>query len=95
MKPGSESNSFTIPPALLAEVEAAAEEEHRPVADVVREALERYLAEWRKSVNLAQTGRTPAKLSPAEAVERLLEQRKDNVLPDGVTIRQLMTYGRA
>jgi hypothetical protein len=31
MKPGSDSNSFVLPPALLAEVKAAANEEHRPL----------------------------------------------------------------
>jgi predicted transcriptional regulator len=34
---------LTIPPALAAEIKAAAEDEHRPAADVVREALVGYL----------------------------------------------------
>jgi hypothetical protein len=37
----------------------------------------------------------PPRLTEAEAVERVLAQRKHNVLPDGVTIRDLMVYGRA
>ena len=47
MKPETSSNSFALPPALLAEVEAAADEEHRPVADVVRDLVERGLGERR------------------------------------------------
>ena len=45
MKPAGETMSWVLPPALLAEVEAAADEEHRAPGDVVREALERYLVE--------------------------------------------------
>jgi antitoxin ParD1/3/4 len=47
MKPTSESNPFVLPPALLAEVEAAADAEHRTVADVLRDVVERGLAERR------------------------------------------------
>ena len=36
-------DDFIIPPALLAEIQAAADDEHRPAAEVVREALEAYL----------------------------------------------------
>jgi len=93
MKPGSDTD-LNIPPALFAEIQAAAHEAHRPAADVVREALERYLADWRKGASPAR-GPAPAKRTPAEAVARLRELRKGNVLPDGVTIRDLMTHGRA
>jgi hypothetical protein len=91
MKPGSDTD-LTIPPALVAEVRAIADEEHRPVDDVLRDLVEQALGERRWK---GQPRQTAAKLSAAEAVERLLEQRKGNVLPDGVTIRDLMTYGRA
>jgi hypothetical protein len=49
MKPGSDSTSL-VPPSLLPEIRAAAEEEHREPGDVVREALERYMEdrEWNK-----------------------------------------------
>jgi hypothetical protein len=47
MKPTADSNPYMLPPALLAEVEAAAIEEHRPVADIVRDAIERGLSEQR------------------------------------------------
>jgi hypothetical protein len=36
-----------IPPSLLAEIEAAAAEEHRPARELVGEAVERYLSERR------------------------------------------------
>jgi hypothetical protein len=50
MKPTGESNSFVLPPALLAEVEAAADEEHRPALDVLQDAVKRYMREkrWQK-----------------------------------------------
>jgi metal-responsive CopG/Arc/MetJ family transcriptional regulator len=35
------------PPGLLAEIEAAAAEEHRPARELVGEAVERYLSERR------------------------------------------------
>jgi hypothetical protein len=44
MKPTGENNSFVLPPALLAEVIAAADEEHRPVGEVVRELVEQGLS---------------------------------------------------
>jgi hypothetical protein len=44
------TDAATIPPALLAQVQSAADEEHRPAADLLREAVERYLRErrWQK-----------------------------------------------
>jgi len=36
-----------IPPALVAEVQTIADEEHRPVADVLRDLVERGLGERR------------------------------------------------
>jgi metal-responsive CopG/Arc/MetJ family transcriptional regulator len=82
---------LVLPPALLAEVEEAAREERRLAGDVVRDALERYLRQPRQRAAATQSGG----LTAAEAVERLLEERKGTVLPEGVTIRELMTYGRA
>jgi len=86
--------ALSLPPALLAEVEAAAEQEYRPASDVVRDAVERYLTQSRRPVLAAQPGQAIVPLTAAETVEWILEQRKGNVLPEGVTIRELMTYGR-
>ena len=47
MKPVSNTTTFVLPPALQAEVEAAADEEHRPVAEVVLDLVERGLSERR------------------------------------------------
>jgi hypothetical protein len=41
------STDLAIPPALAAQIQAAAEEEHRPAIDVLRDALVRYLRESR------------------------------------------------
>jgi hypothetical protein len=47
MKPTSDNKPLVLPAALMAEVEAAAEQEHRPVADLLREFVERGLDERR------------------------------------------------
>lgn len=53
MKPASDA-PLTIPPALAAELQAAADEEHRPVADVLRDALEGYRESrrWRRHADV-------------------------------------------
>lgn len=43
MKPHSNGNTIDIPPALIAEIQAAANEEKRPAEEMLREAIERYL----------------------------------------------------
>jgi hypothetical protein len=50
MKPESSPDTLAIPPALLADIEAAAEQEHRAPGELVREALERYMEDraWKK-----------------------------------------------
>jgi predicted transcriptional regulator len=45
----SKALALTIPRALAAEVQAAADEEHRERGDLVREALERYIQEWKRN----------------------------------------------
>jgi len=47
---GNDSDTMTLPPALAAEVRAAADEQSRPAGEVLREAVERYLSErrWQK-----------------------------------------------
>ena len=76
-----------IPPALLAEVEAVAAAEHRAAREVVREAVERHVRERQPL--------SRPKLTPREAGARMLERRKGNVLPEGVTIRDLQIHGRS
>ena len=51
MKPGSDT-TLTIPPALAAEIQAVADEEHRPAIEVLRDAVEGYRKEqrWRRTL---------------------------------------------
>jgi hypothetical protein len=39
MKPRAESKTIAIPPALVAEIQAAAYEEKRPAEEILREAI--------------------------------------------------------
>jgi hypothetical protein len=80
-------SDIAVPPALAARLAAAAAEQHRQLRDVLRDAVESYLR--------ALQPLTPAQRSPAEAAARMRASRPDNKLPEGVTIRDLMTYGRA
>ena len=43
LKSRAENKTIVIPPALVAEIQAAAKEEKRPVEEMLREAIERYL----------------------------------------------------
>ncbi len=80
-----------VPPDLLDEVQAAADEEHREPGELVREAVTRYLEQRR-----ARQGAIPEpNHTPAEAAARILELRKGNLLPPGVTIKDLINFGRA
>jgi hypothetical protein len=79
-----------MPPDLLAQVQAAAEEEHRPTRDLVRDALEHYLESRRRVAP-----RTDAPEKALAVIAQLRELRKGNVLPEGVTIRGLIDEGRA
>jgi predicted transcriptional regulator len=57
MGPESSVDRLAIPPALLAEVKAAAAQERRPVADVLRDLVELGLAERREWMAHAEKGR--------------------------------------
>ena len=76
---------FVLPPALAAQVRTVAEAQHRPVADVLHDAVALYLRE----------GSPRGGRSPAEAAARMRAARRGNVLPEGVTLCDLMTHGRA
>jgi metal-responsive CopG/Arc/MetJ family transcriptional regulator len=84
-------NAVTIPPALLAEVQAAAKEEHRAPDELVSDALRRYL-EGRRHDGPPHIG---ASETAYAAIERIRELRQGNFLPEGVTIRDLIGEGRA
>jgi hypothetical protein len=77
---------FTIPPNLMAQIQAAADQERRSALDVLNDAVQGYLKQGRSQAS--QVRRTPA-----EAAERMLRTRRP--LPAGETIRDLTTHGRA
>jgi len=82
-----------VPLGLLAELEAAADEEHREPGELIREAVTRYLEERR--TRQCMVPKTSPTRTPAEAATRILELRKGNILPPGVTISDLIDFGRA
>jgi hypothetical protein len=82
-----------LPPGLLDELEAAADEEHREPGELMREAVMRYLEERRTRRCMA--AKANMHHTPAEAATRILKLRKGNILPAGVTISDLIDFGRA
>ena len=73
---------------------------HRP-EDAAEEAMalwqeyERRRAATFRKADKGSAGKAPDDGSPAAAVARILELRKGNVLPADVTLRDLLTHGRA
>jgi hypothetical protein len=84
-----------IPPSLLEQVEAMAAAEHRPASEILRDAIESYQREHRGVVELVEEKPSTGPRSPQQAVARILERRQYRNLPEGMTIRDLMTLGRA
>ncbi len=80
-----------IPNDLLERVEELAAAEQRTSSDVLREAVQSYLHERRARIDAQIAPRRDLQ----EVVDRILESRKGRVPPEGETIRDLMTYGRA
>jgi hypothetical protein len=69
------NTDLTIPPALAAEIRAAADEEHRPAIDVLRDAVESYRMEQRWRRTLAYGGGRAKTLGLTEAdVPRLIAE---------------------
>lgn len=87
MKTAGNSNPYELPPALLTALEAAAADKHRPAKEIVREALEGYLAE------LHSHG-TPDAQTRSATVTRMLERRKNRHLSSGVGIEDVIAWGR-
>jgi hypothetical protein len=50
-----DTNLFVLPPALLAEIEAAAAEEHRSALDVLQDAVARYMTARRRDRSVFRT----------------------------------------
>jgi len=75
MKMGDDSESVRMPSSLLAEVQAAANEDHRSSDELVREAVERYLKDRRWQRLLAYGEERARSLGlKDEDVPRLIEE---------------------
>jgi Arc/MetJ-type ribon-helix-helix transcriptional regulator len=75
MKTGDDSQSVKMPSSLLAEIQAAADEEHRTSDELVREAVERYLEDRRWQRLLAYGEQQARSLGLTDAdVPRLIEE---------------------
>ena len=96
MKTNPTPENPLIPLSLLEQVQAMAEAEHRPASEILRDAIESYQRDHRGVVELAEEKKPSAgPRSPQQAVARILERRQYRNLPEGMTIRDLMTLGRA
>jgi hypothetical protein len=78
MKASVDNLPLVLPPALAAEVEAAAAEEHRPVLDVLQDVIERGLEERRWQRLLAYgAGHARALGVTEEDVPRLIAEFRE------------------
>jgi hypothetical protein len=70
---------LTIPPALAAEIQAAAEEEHRPPLDVLRDAIESYRKEqrWRRTLAYGADRAKALGLTEADVPRLIAEYRQE------------------
>jgi hypothetical protein len=62
----SDSDTLAIPPALLAEIEAQAADEHRSALDVLRDAVQRYVTTKRAQQRHGRVVRKVRDMSAAE-----------------------------
>jgi hypothetical protein len=78
MDPNPSLHPLTIPSALLAQVQAAAQEDHRPAGEVVCEAVERYLRErrWQKVFAYGEQRASDLGLSEADVPRLIAEHRQ-------------------
>nr|WP_294513453.1 hypothetical protein [uncultured Rhodopila sp.] len=78
MKPNI-ATGLVIPPALLAEIEAAASEEHRPALGVLRDAVEGYRKEqrWRKTLAYGSERATALGLGEDDVPQLIADYRRE------------------
>jgi predicted transcriptional regulator len=79
MKPRPESDTIAIPPALLAEIQAAANEEKRPAEEVLREAIEHYVRNrrWQRILAYGQQRASELGLTNADVPRLIAEYRQE------------------
>jgi metal-responsive CopG/Arc/MetJ family transcriptional regulator len=86
-------NAVTIPPALLAEVQAAAQAEHRPADELVSDALRRYLqARNHDETGTAETSH--AALTRSQIAGQRIRDLRKGVTLGGIPIKDLIEEGR-
>jgi len=75
MEPGDDKDVLSMPPALLAEIREAADEDQRTTEELVREAIERYLEDRRWQRLLAYGEQQARSLGLTDSdVPRLIEE---------------------
>jgi len=79
MKPGADNESLTIPAALLAEIEAAATEEHRSASAILQDAFSRYKRdrEWQKIFAYGEARAKELGLTEADIPRLIAEVRAE------------------
>jgi hypothetical protein len=78
MENNPHTDPLAIPPALLAQVQAAAEEEHRPIGGVLCDALQRYLRErrWQKAFTYGEQQAQSLGIGAADIPRLIAEYRQ-------------------
>jgi predicted transcriptional regulator len=73
------TDTLTLPPALAAEVEAAAAEESRPAIEILRDAVEHYLKErrWQKLFAYGERRARELGLTEEDVPRLIAEYRRD------------------
>jgi predicted transcriptional regulator len=79
MKPTRKDDSPTIPPALLAEIQAAADEERRTATELLREAVEHYLENrrWQRLLAFGEEQAHSLGLTEADVPRLIAEYRQE------------------
>lgn len=72
------AETLIVPPALAAEIQAAADEQHRPAVEVLRDAVERYLDEqrWQRVLDYGASRATELGLTEADVPRLIAEARR-------------------
>jgi hypothetical protein len=82
-------NDLTIPAPLQAEIRAVAAIARRPADEIVQEALEGYLADHHAHLRVG-----PDAQARTATVARMLKRRSERKLSVGVTIDDVIAWGR-
>ena len=79
MKPTRKDDSPTIPPSLLAEIQAAADEERRTATELLREAVEHYLEtrRWQRLIAFGEEQARSLGLTEADVPRLIAEYRQE------------------